>query len=1066
MGFIVICLVVLVVLLVRAVRIHKQLLADLEERGLSSVQARGEVQDAVSRPRAVLRRNTILPFNAKSGWDTLNSVDTFGSIETPGTVAHYVPPKPTDDAKRASHLSWPSSAKRMSGHNIHMKKVKGSRLSTVVEDPKPSSLVPVLNSSHLNASRPSLSASRKQEGRSTSSQSLLQCHPAFRNSVQAQEIEDKGVPRADISFFRSEANNRLQQVKSVAAVPSAEAMRPQLRARSASFQRRSQLKHMPSKQSVSSFGSADTSILASRMSPVIAQSTKTRPQKITKPRTKGPSIRRPRPFGDTFDLRAQVLGARHNANGSTPRTSVASMDIQEPCIEGKSTLSEGSSSQSLGTVDQAQSVTMSKVSSPTASPLAVRNISTPKRKLKMQVQNGVVRSPKRQHSQTYSRSSGGNPFQWDPAPLSSAAKPSALERSPSARQGHRRKNSVRISLVPTFHGPSSRTPSPSMVVDKKDDTTAGAATIKPTTGLGLGFSSTRSLPTPPSSSTFVPELKFSTTSLRTSLTSTSPTLPLVSYDQSHVVFPTNLFLRQLSLREQKRLSNGSIFSLSKFPVTPSVIEPSEFDMSCPTSHSPAEPYNFSENFRMPETPYIPQHPFRPSTSEHDRSPSQSSLIDIDEYNPERPSLVFQTPTNVPSRSWQSSFATIPEESSVTSQRTLDVECSRNDDSPPVSPKTFAPPKFMLADRSAYNLPVYATAIPEETPDTIDPAILSKDSFAILNSSMSHLNGSIMKRCNSSRSSLAIVIPANDASAQSMFEPFLAAAFPSSPPTANLTESPVLGHLQSEASSLYSLPSPSPFLSPTSSPIQLPRLPPRPLRTSIAALRRMNSDAADAKKEKSGRGERRYLCLGREYSVQLPGDESWLDDIEDDINIEFDGGEGKHLIGDSTMKPGKLSSGASAPAGQDTSNATHGTDSEKRPSNIWEDGEKFWTSTPPPPPPPPPGSPNKPHNRYQPLASSPLASPALSISTSTTKASKKRDFQVAKDISPPENSCRDAERKKRQEREVDGRRSSRHRKRSVLGNGTPNVRIQVTSLGGQVVMGTPGSLYDAQGFLRF
>ena len=44
-------------------------------------------------------------------------------------------------------------------------------------------------------------------------------------------------------------------------------------------------------------------------------------------------------------------------------------------------------------------------------------------------------------------------------------------------------------------------------------------------------------------------------------------------------------------------------------------------------------------------------------------------------------------------------------------------------------------------------------------------------------------------------------------------------------------------------------------------------------------------------------------------------------------------------------------------------------------------------------------------------------------------------------------------------------SSRYRKRSVLGVGTPNVRIQVTSASGRVVMGTPGSLYDSQGFFE-
>ena len=1159
-GIILLCLFALAFLLVKAVRIHKQLLADLEERGLTSAQARGEGDNSVARPRAVLRRHTILPFNTKMGWDTLTSLDTLNSTEPAKTVAHYAPPKPTEDFKRASRLSWPFSAKRMSGHNIHMKKMKGSKLSTVIEEPKPSAMVPVLGSSHLNASGRSLSTARP-----SSCQSMLQNHPVFRSSTEGENMDNVG-PVICVSFFRSEANNRLQRARSVAAVPSAVRPHKQLRARSTSLcsqasglapdvilpplpldierikseaRRCSQLNRIPSKQSVSSYGSADTSILASKMSPIL---TKTRPQKITKPQTRDSSVRGPRPFRDTLDLRAQVLGSQHTANGITPRTNVTSLEMPASCNEGKKSLSEGSSSQSVGTVTEAQSVTVSKVSSPDASPLAVRKLSTPKRKLKTlvssegsperqhqnvatsRVKNQHARSPKRQHSQTSSRSSGGNPFQWDPTPLSSASKPSALKGSPCARQGHRRKNSVRISLVPTFHGPPSRTPSPSTMLESKGDTMTGADTLVPVTGLGLGFSGTRSLPTPPSSSTFAPDLKFSTTSLRASLTSTSPELPLVNYDQGHVVFPTDHILPQLSLTERKRLSDGSIFSLSRFPATPSVVEPSGLDMSYSMTYTPAEPYNYGDHFGMPETPYIPQHPFRPCTPEQNRSPSQDSLIDIDEYDPELPSLVFQTPSNVPSRAWQSGFAAIPEESSVASQKTLDVDSSRYNDSPPVSSKTMSPPRFVIEDRSAYNLPIYATAIPEEY--TIDPAILSKDAFTVLNSSVSNVNTSLFRTSNSNRSSAAIAIPSNMAAAQNMFDPLLAAASPAaSTQTANMAESPVLGHLQSEASSTYSSPSPSPNLSPTSSPIQLPSpvmpcsprpshaelpnnsltinfadvpklapsprgprgSPPRPLRSSIAALRRMNSDAADAKRQKSGRGERRYLRLGREDGVQLPNDESWLDNIEDDVTVELDEAEGRRLVGDvlddweegctmldlnedtslhseSTIRPGKQGSGASTPVREGNDTTSGASPEDKHSSNIWEDGEKFWASTPPPS-----SALNNTATRYQPIASSPLASPYLSVSTTPLKVSKKGDFQVAKDtVSPTENSARDSDRKKRRESQVESKRTSRYRKRSVLGTRTPNVnvRIQVTSPSGHVTVGTPVSLYDAQGFLSF
>ncbi|KAF2023651.1 hypothetical protein EK21DRAFT_105170 [Setomelanomma holmii] len=1024
---------------------------------------------------------------------------------------------PTEPVNRASRLSWPFHTRRVSGHKIPMKKMKGTRLSTVIEDPKPSALVLVLGSSHMNASRPSLVSSREHGSRPSSSQSLLQYHPAFRSPALEIALPAKDGESLSNPYFRANANNRLQRAKSIAAVPTAPMFRPQLRARSTSLcsqasgaapdiilpplpvdiarikseaSRRSELRHVPSKQSMESVGSADTAILASRLSPIITQATKKRAQKITKPRARGSTVGGARPFRDTLDLR------------------LASLEQEDFRIEGKSFVSEGSSSQSVGVINRAQSITLNKVSSPNAGPLRVRNQTMPKRKSKTQVSSegsperqyygnaasraltGSVRSPKRQHSQISSRSSGGNPFQWDPTPLSSTGKPSALKCSPSARQGHRRKNSV--------------TPSPSLLTENKGDTTEGAAMTKPASGVGLGVSNSSSLPPPPTSSTFTPDFKFSTTSLRASLTPTSRTLPLVGYDQSYVVFPTDHVLPELSTQERKRLSNGSIFSLSNFPATPSIIEPIDPDTMHPLTFPSTEADTFGNEFRLPDTPFLPQQPFRPETPEQNGSQPPNSLIDMDAHDPERPSMVFQTPPpNAISRTWHS-------------QKTLDVEQSRYDDSPPVSPKTMSPPRFHLDDRSAYNLPVHATTIPEEVPETIDPSILSKDAFFVLNSSVNDVNGSIMRTSNSSHSNLAMTIPTTPGSAQRMLEPLLAAAFPSSPPTNGNTESPVLGHIFSEASSVYS----SPFPSPTSSPIQLPSplmpcsprpsyaelpnqslsinfaempklapsprgprgSPPRPLRTSIVALRRMNSDAANAKKEKAGRGERRYLRLGREDSVQLPGDESWFDEIEDEDSVELDEAEGRRLVGNvldeweegctildldegSTMQPTatitpdtEINSSIANSGKQFHTQAG----AERRSSSIWEDGEKFWTTDPTPPA---PSSPTKPRNHYQPLASSPLASPSLSISTqSTTKPSKKRDFEVAKDsssaLSPTENPTRDHDTEKHRESHAGGRRSSasgnRYRKRNVLGVGTPNVRIQITSPGGHIMMGTPGS----------
>ncbi|KAI2488362.1 hypothetical protein Ptr902_02495 [Pyrenophora tritici-repentis] len=594
-------------------------------------------------------------------------------------------------------------------------------------------------------------------------------------------------------------------------------------------------------------------------------------------------------------------------------------------------------------------------------------------------------------------------------------------------------------------------------MDKGIDVAHGGSTNK-SSGLGFGSSNTSSLPSPPRSSTFAPELKFNATSIRASLTSTSPELTLVRYDQSFVVSPTDHILPHLSEREQKRLSNGSIFSLSKFPTAPSVIEPVDIDMTRPLSFPHAQRYEFGGTW-MPETPFLQQYPFGTQYSRRERSPSPTSIIDIDECDPENPSCTYQTPTNANPRAFQSAFATIPEESSVSSQKTADTGRLQYD-SPPVSPKTLSPPSFTLGAHSAYNLPIHATIIPEEPADTIDPSMTSKDDFSMLNSSFDEGNVSIFKSPNSSWPILAI--PTSPDSARSMFDPLLDAAFTSSPPSVKTSDSPTIGRVGSvQFSSNYTLPSPSP--SPTSSPIELPS-PVFPY----------------AKKAKTGRGERRYLRLGREDSMQVPGDESWLDELEDECSVELNEVEGRRLVGSiiedydegcTMLDINEDTSMTSISSAQPERSTNVGiveedqttADASQRSSSIWEKSEKFWTSNTPAPP----SSPTKPKDRYKPLASSPLATPY----TPPSKQGRKRDFEVAKDASSPkqedEDSCTHSHTKKN--RDSNGRRhSSRYRKRSALGVGTPNVRIQVTSPNGRVVgdgFGTPGSFYDADGFLR-
>jgi hypothetical protein len=267
---------------------------------------------------------------------------------------------------------------------------------------------------------------------------------------------------------------------------------------------------------------------------------------------------------------------------------------------------------------------------------------------------------------------------------------------------------------------------------------------------------------------------------------------------------------------------------------------------------------------------------------------------------------------------------------------------------------------------------------------------------------------------------------------------------------------------------------------------------------------MNSDAADAKKAKAGRGERRYLRLGREDSVPVPSDESWLDELDESVQ-ELDEEEGRRLIGNilyefdegctvldleeeditmtsvSTLKPPTNIEVVEMEMKmeEEEEDTTAGASSSHRSSSIWEDGEKFWTSNTPPAPPSSLdlSSLNKQRERYQPLASSPLATPILAARPQTPPSksrnrngNRKRGFEVAKDMSPKQedfdinNASLDMDEHSNKKRnsgshshsnangngngngERRGSRQSmagsRYRKRSALGPvfQTPNVRI--------------------------
>ncbi|KAF1969350.1 hypothetical protein BU23DRAFT_601575 [Bimuria novae-zelandiae CBS 107.79] len=1175
-GALIIGLIVLnVILLVRKHREHHRYMANLDEREIAIAKAQENVKrKSIAKPRAVLRRNTILPFNSESGWGNLPSVETIDPPKTPSILPHYAPPKPSGFLAKPKRLSWSFLGRRSSGKAIPMKGIRVSVLSTVVESPKPSPLAPVLSGPLAEPS-----STQKIQSHTSSDESLLnQHHPYFRNQKRHLKSRDDTLKPEPLrrsltvkATPTTEIHSRLNRSQSVADIPDnnnpgkmTRFPRPQLHARSVSTssqasgnppiggllvppleiarikaearrqaRRRSLLSRSPSQQSNSSYDSGNSYILATQPSLIMA-STNSRVQKVAKREFRNSMIIGPRPFCDTLTLH----GRNKQSQGSTKR-SVARFSSATPATqtdlqaEKRNSLPTNSSSlycfaTKLNTADP---VTLSGVSSPANSPLAIRGLATPKRRSGSHVtlygspeerrkSVSVLKSvseiqscPERQLSQASTqassrRSSNGNPFQWDPAPMS-AGRPSALKGSPSARKlGHKRQNCVRISLIPTELGSPSRSPSPCIhdVVEKSPQ--ASSDNVQDP---NLRLLSTRSLPRPPNTSFFAPGLKFNTTNIRASLTASSPTLSMTNYDQVSIVTPRKtqdqIGFPGAHQQNNHRMSTCSEFSIPSFPSPCHDLPEYNVMHSPPPTFALSPPSNgCGDNERSFDEMAMVSSPFEAGLSINS---SPGGILLLDQCTPDFSYAGHQTPTDNLDCNFSSPFTTIPEEPSANCDRVQGYAQYRPEDSPPCSPKTVPSRSyFNRNDRAAYSLPIKNTTIPEEPLDIIDPAILTKDAFTSLNGPFDNRSGSVIEDLKTNRTS--IHMPSSPLAAVHAMQPLIDAVFP---PMSSL-EPPGL-FIQSSPSSLYSSPSPSPSFPPLpmapSSPrpahAQLPTItpalnfaampmltpcgprdpPPRSLRSSIQTLRRMNSDT-----KKGGKEERRYANLGREDIIKLPGEESWLEDLDAYANKDdeaLDEEKGRALIGDlgfyweedatmleldSTFFAATVLSKSSSTSPKPT--AKKGEDRKKeekskerkdelepssprpsspvtvtrdRSSSIWEDGEKFWASTPPPP-------------QLSSAKKTPKRFRALSSSPASTRSSRKRAFEVAKDEAPVQEDTPNDKGKGVTPRERKAA-SGRYRKRSVLGVGTPNVEIHVIPPSSGVE-GTLGSLYDADGFL--
>ncbi|OSS46726.1 hypothetical protein B5807_08803 [Epicoccum nigrum] len=214
---------------------------------------------------------------------------------------------------------------------------------------------------------------------------------------------------------------------------------------------------------------------------------------------------------------------------------------------------------------------------------------------------------------------------------------------------------------------------------------------------------------------------------------------------------------------------------------------------------------------------------------------------------------------------------------------------------------------------------------------------------------------------------------------------------------------------------------------------------------------MNSDATNARTHRAARGERRFLRLGREGSAQLPSEEgSWLDSLEGGENEgkEMDGGEAGRLVGALLEWEDKRGFACDEDEGE---------------------GHAFWVGDTPPPPPPP----------LDTYSAAPLQAKAKVPPLLPGLKAKKRAFKVKRDgdadqcpKTPPlglelqqEESTVLGGGRKAEGGRGEGK-TARTRRRSVLRDGSPNVGA--AGAWGQVGtpgMGTPGSYYDEEGFLR-
>ncbi|KAK8173253.1 hypothetical protein IWX90DRAFT_511798 [Phyllosticta citrichinensis] len=592
---IVVAFVCMVLLLMRATQSHRKLLADLEQRGIRLGQQVEHLGgDGVSRPRAVLRRNVLLPYNNNAAWGTLPSRDSLGRSQS--SISKVQTSSTTTTAPRTQGKkgwSFTRRSKRQPKH-IVLEKVRTGHLSAIIESPVPrrdtsasnlhdiqeittpvDSLPPRLQLGFTEGSPISTLCAPRISSAPNSAPDLTQLRPLATFNVDRisssgtvvrspkRMIRSNSVPSVGSSLHNLHGTRGLRN-GSVTNRYSGSAPGdpvPPLPLKLRRDRSMSNMEYSPSRRSVSSYESATSSILITG-SPSAHRSP---PAKLKQSPGhelhKSLVLKGPRPLIQSLHKSSQSVPCHFRENSI--RSNVARLSMQDITTHSRHGSGDSVKSDPPKTADAQQQSTHNR------SDKSLTGI-TPRRQSRSQVTlegsptervrsgapvDGFEGAPTHQLSRAStnasSSSSNGNPFQWDPSPMQSG-KPALPRKSPDRKKAHRRQNCIRLSI-----GPNNAAGGHSSTMSGiEEEPSNGSHRKQPSNEPEMIYLDTRPLPRPPSAGVFEPELRFDPTKIRAALSTGSPTLSMTNYRRDSA---------ETSPRRHSEMSTGSGFSIPTFP---------------------------------------------------------------------------------------------------------------------------------------------------------------------------------------------------------------------------------------------------------------------------------------------------------------------------------------------------------------------------------------------------------------------------------------------------------------------------------------------------------------------